>query len=373
MMKTLVKCICAAVVLTMASAAFGQLDFFDNFNSYQAYKKLNDGPWAPCHHFNYEAPYVWGHYERPPWGGPKRGKSVSKPNNLLINQRDQRWLNGVQALLADGKEYNGSDKCPLEMSYFAWYGKVATADFYVVISLGDVHPPASSSVVLPQPMPCIAFCKPYFERSRRGWYFDGKQWTSPGNCHPKDGKAEFSHITIETEDCRMRFNDGMPNNVELGRAYQGGFDRISLYTVKYEHDQWVSLDDVSVEGGYTTLIADLDILPEDDPNYLTNHTGDKSRLPIALLSTEDVDVTQIELDSISIGGTIFPVKTPKVSDENGDGLDDLKLHFSRREVIITLGLDLMETGTVVPITVIGELGCDSLEATDTIIVQERED
>jgi len=41
--------------------------------------------------------------------------------------------------------------------------------------------------------------------------------------------------------------------------------------------------------------------------------------------------------------------------EVADGYDDLIIHFSRREIILAFGLDAMEPGTVVSITVEGSL------------------
>jgi hypothetical protein len=74
------------------------------------------------------------------------------------------------------------------------------------------------------------------------------------------------------------------------------------------------------------------------------------------------------VDTISIGGVAFPVKAPSIVDVSApaggqecacqigiDGYADLVLHFSQREVIQALGLDDMEPGTVVAVTVEGRL------------------
>jgi hypothetical protein len=96
---------------------------------------------------------------------------------------------------------------------------------------------------------------------------------------------------------------------------------------------------------------------------------------MAILGSEDYDVTQIKIDSISVANMLFPVKNPQAEkDENGDGLIDLMIHVSRRDLIQALGLDQMAAGTVVPITVEGIL-LDGTRfiATDCVTLVGRED
>ena len=109
------------------------------------------------------------------------------------------------------------------------------------------------------------------------------------------------------------------------------------------------------------------------PNKLS-----KGRLPVAILGSADFDVTTIDINSISIGGIVFPVKTPTVKDESGpgagcgtgspDGYPDLVVHFSRRDLIDALGLDLMEVGATVNVTVSGFASSCPFEATDSVLI-----
>ena len=95
---------------------------------------------------------------------------------------------------------------------------------------------------------------------------------------------------------------------------------------------------------------------------------------MAILGSADLDVTQIDVDSISINGVAYPVKTPSVQDVSGqascdcgsgpDGYQDLVLQFSQHDVIDALGLDTLPEGTLVYVTVTGNLGCQKVEATD---------
>jgi probable HAF family extracellular repeat protein len=137
-----------------------------------------------------------------------------------------------------------------------------------------------------------------------------------------------------------------------------------------------------------TTTLSLDIKPGSCPNPLNTNTQGKGRLPMAILGTDTFDVNEIEVDSISIAGTVLPVRTPVIEDvgtpldgqecechePEGDGHDDLLIHFSKREIILALGLDEMETGAVVPITVEGELlDGTPFEATDCVTLVPRSD
>jgi hypothetical protein len=130
----------------------------------------------------------------------------------------------------------------------------------------------------------------------------------------------------------------------------------------------------------------LDILPDSCPNDFTVNLQGKGRLPMAILGSETFDVSTIDVDTISIGGVAFPVKAPSIMDVSAragegecacqmgvDGYADLVLHFSRRDVIQALGLDAMEPGTVVPVSVEGYLtNGKPFKATDCVTLVERE-
>lgn len=123
---------------------------------------------------------------------------------------------------------------------------------------------------------------------------------------------------------------------------------------------------------------DLDILPADCPNSFEPNKLSKGRIPMAILGSADFDVTAIDVNSISIGGVVFPVKAPTVQDVSGPGADcgtglpdgypDLVVHFSRRDLIDALGLDLMEIGTRAEVTVTGLASSCPFEATDSVVI-----
>jgi hypothetical protein len=83
---------------------------------------------------------------------------------------------------------------------------------------------------------------------------------------------------------------------------------------------------------------------------------------------------------------VFPAKTPSVEDVSSpaaeecgchggpDGIYDLVIHVSRRELIQALGLDTLEPGTVVPVTVEGALSDGTpITAVDCVTLLARED
>ncbi|MHC4442340.1 MAG: M12 family metallo-peptidase [Planctomycetota bacterium] len=134
--------------------------------------------------------------------------------------------------------------------------------------------------------------------------------------------------------------------------------------------------------------VDLDIKPGSCPNPLNTNTRSKGRLPVAILGTDLLDVNEIAINSITIAGTVLPIRTPVVEDVGtpfdgaececheleGDGINDLVIHFSRREIILTLGLNTMERKTVVPLTVKGRLSDETpFTAIDCVKLVGRKD
>jgi len=150
------------------------------------------------------------------------------------------------------------------------------------------------------------------------------------------------------------------------------------------------VNDIVDMGAYELhmILLSLDIKPGDCPNPLNTNTRGKGRLPMAILGTEFLDVNEINADSIKINDDVLPVHAPKIEDvsfpaegedcachiADPDGRDDMVIHFMRRDVIIALGLDEFEVGTVVPITVRGTLQNGiAFKATDCVELVGRKD
>ncbi|NIO09268.1 MAG: hypothetical protein GTO40_15155, partial [Deltaproteobacteria bacterium] len=83
------------------------------------------------------------------------------------------------------------------------------------------------------------------------------------------------------------------------------------------------------------------------PGSCVNPLNVKSRgvLPVAILGTDDFDVTSIDPASILLQDSVMPLRTAAeddasaidCNDQNGDGLLDLLLKFDSQETIAALG------------------------------------
>jgi hypothetical protein len=124
------------------------------------------------------------------------------------------------------------------------------------------------------------------------------------------------------------------------------------------------------------IILTADVLPSDDPNYMTvqKKADSKSRLPIEVYGSEEFDVADVDLSSIRVAGSVIPVKMQNDIDYDGDGLVDLKVHVNRAELINALNL-ANEIGNEVDVVLTGAAvgGCPIIEATDIVIPVAPED
>ncbi len=131
--------------------------------------------------------------------------------------------------------------------------------------------------------------------------------------------------------------------------------------------EWVILDGRIPGPGPepTTLAINIDIKPGSDINPVNLQS--KGMLPVTIFGSVQFDVTQIDLDTLSLGGA-----TPKahgksgnvgaIVDENGDSFLDLVLHFE------TEGLDIESDANELTLTgnLLGELGEAEFEGSDSI-------
>jgi len=115
----------------------------------------------------------------------------------------------------------------------------------------------------------------------------------------------------------------------------------------------------------------VDIKPGSCPNPL--NIKSKGKLPVAVLGTEDFDVTNIDPTTILLTGenqtggvapirwdyedvaTPFEAQACGCHDLNGDGYLDLTLKFSTPELVQALGLDQLERNTILPLMLTGNL------------------
>ena len=127
------------------------------------------------------------------------------------------------------------------------------------------------------------------------------------------------------------------------------------------------------------LQVTIDIKPQSCPNPL--NVKSKGVLPVAILGTEDFDITDIDLASIRLAGvapirsSIEDVSTPLLEKEyecdciteGEDGIDDLTLKFNTQEIVGVLGE--VADGDELVLTLTGELYDGTLiEGEDCIII-----
>ena len=126
----------------------------------------------------------------------------------------------------------------------------------------------------------------------------------------------------------------------------------------------------------------VDIKPTSCPNPL--RARGKGVLPVAILGTEDFDVTTIDVLTITLAG-VSPIRssfedvaTPldkedecECTTEGPDGYLDLTLKFDKRQIVEALGdLSLLPRRSVIPLTLRGKLMDNDvliLEGTDCIV------
>lgn len=105
--------------------------------------------------------------------------------------------------------------------------------------------------------------------------------------------------------------------------------------------------------------ADIDIKPGSDPNSI--RTSNKGVVPVAILTTESFDATQVDVNTVRFGpgGASEIHENAHLSDVDNDGDIDMVLHFWTQDIGIAAG-DTEATLT-------GEtIGGDAFEGTDTL-------
>jgi len=90
-----------------------------------------------------------------------------------------------------------------------------------------------------------------------------------------------------------------------------------------------------------TLLVDIDVKPGSDPNSV--NTNSKGVLPVAILTTDTFDATQIDQDSISAyttsvdavdgGESTSPLRC-SIEDVNDDGTLDLNCKFLKGDLVL---------------------------------------
>jgi len=130
------------------------------------------------------------------------------------------------------------------------------------------------------------------------------------------------------------------------------------------------------------LEVDIDVKPKSCPNPINPNSN--GVLPIAILGTDSFDVTQVDVDSVTLEGVspirhsikdvATPLQVPTVpepnscTDEGPDGFDDLTLKFNMQEVVAALGP--IFRGDIITVELEGQLlDGTPIEGYDIIIIR----
>jgi hypothetical protein len=112
-------------------------------------------------------------------------------------------------------------------------------------------------------------------------------------------------------------------------------------------DANIKIVSVFFEEGICTIMVDIDIKPGSDPNPIKQ--GSNGLVPVAILSSDVFDATQVDPTTVSLAGAGVAVRGKGKSmaheeDVNGDGLVDLVVQVE------TQGLDDLGDGGTVELT-----------------------
>ena len=131
-----------------------------------------------------------------------------------------------------------------------------------------------------------------------------------------------------------------------------------------------------------TIPISLDIKPQSCPNPL--NAKSKGVLPVAILGSDELDVSNIDPQSVSLAGvspvrwSIEDVSTPVLNSQNAcdctnegaDGFDDLTLKFKTQDIVAVIGS--VNNGDEIVLAVTGELFDGTLiEGEDCIIIKSK--
>jgi len=108
---------------------------------------------------------------------------------------------------------------------------------------------------------------------------------------------------------------------------------------------WLSFNDITTQLIIKELEAVIDIKPGSNRNSI--NLKSKGLVPVAILTTEDFDALSVDADSVLFAGA--SVVKFHIEDVNGDGHNDMLLHFKTADLseLVSDSTEAMLTGTTV--------------------------
>lgn len=250
--------ICSIVVAVYTSVGLGvPVNFAETWED-DTIGSPPGSPWYADPHMTEGTPSIVSDTDR--FGNPGKGLRINTPATNGQNI-------GIQAMLVpNGQEVEATDTAKLTVGYWATSTLARPGDWYLEISLGDVHAPRLADVgtynPLPEPIPVLAYCKPILEigaLSRATYYFDGRQWIPHGFIDTDNAWAN-PRMTVSTNSAYLVCScNNNPANVP--RAYLGRFDRVSIYSLDAWSTPTTILDELTIIGG--NVLHALNVTPND--------------------------------------------------------------------------------------------------------------
>ncbi|MCZ6735881.1 MAG: hypothetical protein O7C65_08835, partial [Planctomycetota bacterium] len=211
-------------------------------------------------------------------------------------------------------------------------------------------------------------------------------------CEQLGGSANFDTVLVVYDGCDcdplsplLGCNDDDPNN-PCGTGGGGFHSTVSVPVVAGNcyKIRLGGFSGTSSGSGVLNIVKkapplSLDIKPGSCPN--SYNRGSHGVLPVALVGSADFDVKDVDISSILLsrkdggGGSVAPnegppgpfsefedTATPFAGEEQcdchdleGDGIQDLMMHFVTDDVVAALGLNDFDPGALVPLTLSGNL------------------
>lgn len=257
--------ICSVAVAVCASVGLGAaVNFVETWED-DTVGSPPGSPWYADPHMTEGTPSIVSDTDR--FGNPGKGLRINTPATNGQNI-------GIQAkLVPNGQEVEATDTAKLTVGYWAISTLARPGDWYLEISLGDVHAPRLADVgtynPLPQPIPVLAYCKPILEigvLSKATYYFDGRQWIPHGFIDTDNAWAN-PRMTVSADSVYLVCSCNN-NPADVPRAYLGRFDRVSIYSLDAWSTPTTILDELTISGG--NVLHKLTVTPT---NGLTSAGG----------------------------------------------------------------------------------------------------
>ncbi|MFC2069344.1 LamG-like jellyroll fold domain-containing protein [Chloroflexota bacterium] len=173
---------------------------------------------------------------------------------------------------------------------------------------------------------------------------------------------------IPDGNANLAIGAAVASNGDVGYSLDGSIDEVELFNRTLTSEEISAIFEAD-DDGKSKVMVDVDIKPTSCPNPINFKSKDV--LPVAILGTEDFNVTEIDPETVRLMGVsplrwaIEDVATPfdgEITDvcsecttDGPDGYDDLTLKFGTQEVVTALGsveiadcVFLLLTGNIKP-------------------------